>query len=170
MEFQTRQATAEDREPLFALYDKVLRKHIADIWGWNDEWQRKDFNDHFHAEEIGVLTELGRVIGYMQVEDRDEALWLRMIAILPEYQGKGIGGCVLRQLIQKANCQAKDVALVVFKINTDARRFYERFGFKVEGETVTHFSMRRNRSELPNKALHATSEPAQGADSSAHEG
>lgn len=72
-----------------------------------------------------------------------------MIAILPEYQGKGIGGCVMRQLIERANSQSKDVALSVFKINTAARRFYERFGFKVEGETPTHFNMRRKESELP---------------------
>jgi RimJ/RimL family protein N-acetyltransferase len=50
-------------------------------------------------------------------------------------------------LIDRANGQAKDVALAVFKINTDARRFYERVGFIVEGETPTHFNMRLKRSD-----------------------
>ena len=151
MEFRTRQATAEDREPLFSLYGGVLKKHIADIWGWNDEWQQKDFDTHFRPQDVTVLLDADRIIGYMQEEDRCDALWLRMIAILPECQSKGVGGRVLRQLIDRTNRQAKDVALAVFKINTEARRFYERFGFIVEDETPTHCNMRRKRSELPNQ-------------------
>lgn len=151
MEFQTRRATAKDREPLFALYGKVLRKHIADIWGWNDEWQKNDFDTHFRPEDVTVLLDAGRIIGYMQAEDQDDVVWLRMIVVQPEYQSKGIGGSVLRQLITRTNGMGKDIALAVFKINTDARRLYERLGFVVEGETSTHFNMRRMGSPMPNQ-------------------
>jgi len=41
----------QNREKLFMLYGKVLRKHITSIWGWNDTWQRNDFDGHFKPQQ-----------------------------------------------------------------------------------------------------------------------
>jgi hypothetical protein len=49
--FNTRQAMEQNREKLFMLYGKVLRKHITSIWGWNDTWQRNDFDGHFKPQQ-----------------------------------------------------------------------------------------------------------------------
>ena len=145
-EVQARPAMAGDLEVLFAVYGKALRGFIEGLWGWDDAWQRRDFNRHFHAADITVVTEAERVVGYVQVENHADALWLRMIALRPEYQGWGLGGSLLRQVIEKYNVQARDVALVVFKNNPGARRFYERFGFRVEEEKAMHYAMRRSGS------------------------
>ncbi|MFH0909050.1 MAG: GNAT family N-acetyltransferase [bacterium] len=155
MDSETRPATAQDREQLYSLYCTVLRDHISAIWGWDDTWQRNDFDGHFSPQQITVLLVGNHPIGYMHVEERSGVTWLRMIAILPEHQKKGIGRRAMEDLIDKANHQAKDIGLQVFKINTNARRFYERLGFNIEEETSTHFVMRRKMSQ-PNTASPGT--------------
>jgi len=140
--FNTRQAMEQDREQLFMLYGKVLREHITSIWGWDDIWQRNDFDGHFKPQQITIFTVENKIVGYMELEDRIDLIWLRMIAILPENQNKRIGSGAMIALIDRANHQEKDIGLQVFKINTDAQRFYTRLGFTIIEETATHFVMR----------------------------
>jgi ribosomal protein S18 acetylase RimI-like enzyme len=47
------------------------------------------------------------------------------VAVLPEYQGKGIGSMIIRHLIQSANV---DVVMLYAAPGKEA--FYERFGFR----------------------------------------
>lgn len=47
------------------------------------------------------------------------------VAVLPEYQGKGIGSTIIRHLIQSANV---DVVMLYAAPGKEA--FYERFGFR----------------------------------------
>lgn len=141
VDFQTRQAVEQDREALYALHGLTLRKHIAAIWGWDETWQRNHFDEHFAPEQIAVIVVGERTVGYTRVEERNEVTYLFMLTVHPDQQNKGIGRRVMERLTEKADKQAKDTALQVFKINTDARRFYERLGFQVVGETATHFEI-----------------------------
>ncbi len=47
------------------------------------------------------------------------------VAVLPEYQGQGIGSGIIRQLIQAA-----DVDVVMLHAAPGKEAFYERFGFR----------------------------------------
>jgi ribosomal protein S18 acetylase RimI-like enzyme len=47
------------------------------------------------------------------------------VAVLPEYQGKGIGSTIIRHLIQSAN-----VEVVMLYAAPGKEEFYERFGFR----------------------------------------
>ena len=59
------------------------------------------------------------------------------IAILGQHRGAGIGGAVLREIIEES--AGKPVALSV-NITNRAARLYERLGFKrVGGDEVQHF-------------------------------
>jgi len=61
-----------------------------------------------------------------------------------QFQRKGIGRKLLESFISSAKEQSKSVGLEVFKINTEAKRFYEGHGFKVEGETLNSYIMNLN--------------------------
>lgn len=56
---------------------------------------------------------------------------LSLIRVLPSYQGKGIGGSLLKWGLQKAAQQGKRVFL---SASPEARDLYLRNGFEVEGE------------------------------------
>jgi ribosomal protein S18 acetylase RimI-like enzyme len=71
-----------------------------------------------------------------------------MLCVVPEYQGKGVGNALLKAFIHNCSAKQQDVTLGVFKINTDARRFYERLGFEMMKVTSTHYRMRKKAGTL----------------------
>ena len=80
-------------------------------------------------------------VGYSHVENGDNQLFVRMIVVHPHHQRKGVGTTLLESVIASANEQSKRVRLEVFKINNEAKKFYERHGFNVEGETSSSYVM-----------------------------
>jgi ribosomal protein S18 acetylase RimI-like enzyme len=83
------------------------------------------------------------IVAYIHVVSQDGNPYVRMMRVASEYQRKGVGGALLNSLIQNSLTKQQDVALRVFKINTDARRFYERLGFEICGEMQTFYEMKR---------------------------
>lgn len=77
----------------------------------------------------------GRKIGYVQTELRDEPpqLYVLNLAIVPEYQGRGIGSRVMACLMQRGADSGRPVRLNVFAENEGALRFCRRLGFDTEG-------------------------------------
>jgi ribosomal protein S18 acetylase RimI-like enzyme len=55
-------------------------------------------------------------------------------------RGRGLGGAIVRSIVEDATRRRSPVRLQVLRPNP-ARRLYERLGFRVVGETVTHVEM-----------------------------
>ena len=142
MLFETRQATEIDRDQLFELYATTLKDYITKIWGWDESWQKKDFNAHFELENIQVAVTEDRVFGYMQIDASSETPHIRMMCVSPEYQNQGVGSNFLESFIRHCSETNRNITLKVFRANTGARRLYEKYGFEVFSETETHFEMR----------------------------
>lgn len=152
MDFETRLATHDDHDELFAVYALAMKGHIAKIWGWDDAWQQTDFDTHFdpNAIQVAIVGDTPeewlrhRIVAYIQTELRDGTPHVRILCVIPDYQRRGIGSTLLKSLIKNCSINQQTATLGVFKINTDARRFYERLGFEVVETTSTHYLMRRN--------------------------
>jgi len=86
------------------------------------------------------------LVGYSHVENRGGQLFIRMIVVHPHHQRKGLGRKLLESVIASGKEQSRRIVLEVFKINHEAKKFYERYGFDVEGETASSYVM-----ELPQK-------------------
>jgi ribosomal protein S18 acetylase RimI-like enzyme len=69
------------------------------------------------------------------------SLFLAYVAILPAFQGRGVGTAIVRDLVEEARAQDLPVTLQVLKENPGARRLYERLGFAVTGENETSHLM-----------------------------
>ena len=82
----------------------------------------------------------GQDIGVLTVSDRQDALFVERLYILPAYQGRGIGTQLLRSIMARAFDRGLPVRLHVLKVNP-ARRLYERLGFTQVRETETSFVM-----------------------------
>lgn len=120
-----------------------MRGFIAEIWGWDEQWQRTDFSTHFdpHGITLAYQEQEHELSGYSHVENRDGQLFIRMIVVHPHYQRNGIGRKLLGSVIASAGEQSKSIGLEVFKINEMAKTFYERHGFNIEGETPSSLIM-----------------------------
>ena len=66
------------------------------------------------------------------------------ICIIPEYQDKGIGTRILKEMI--AEHTDRNIKIQYFKQNP-VGELYERLGFKPSDETKTHFRMIKTKSK-----------------------
>ena len=76
------------------------------------------------------------------VTERDDYVSLNEIQLLPDFQGQGIGSTLLTIELDKTRCKKKPMRLQVLKQNR-ARWLYERFGFRVYGQTDSHYLMEK---------------------------
>lgn len=138
---ELRPATSEDLDFLYHVHRAAMRDYVAQTWGWDEQWQREHFRQHFDPSEAEIIRFGGQDVGYITVDHREDELFLANIAILPEYQNLGIGTFLIRKVLAEAKQLGRPATLQVLKVNP-ARSLYEQLGFVAVGETATHYVMR----------------------------
>ena len=69
-----------------------------------------------------------------QVAD-DEVAVIHILAVSPDYQGKGIGSEMIREAIRMAKSKGMQaIRLDALASNTPAHKIYERLGFEYRGQ------------------------------------
>jgi len=116
-------------------------EYITLIWGWNEEVQRHFHQKNFNPKNYRIIQKDGREIGCLSVEEHSGKYTLNIIEIAPEYQNKGIGRILIRDLINKVLQEKKDVELQVLQVNHKAFRLYRSLEFILKSETDTHYQM-----------------------------
>ncbi len=140
MDVSLRPATDGDYDFLWWLHGATMRTYVDAIWGWDEALQRQYFQDRFDPARMQIVERAGETAGYISVERREDAIFLGVIEIAPDFQGQGIGKGLIRDLQDEAQGRGVPLKLQVLQGNP-ARRLYERLGFKVTGETETHIMM-----------------------------
>jgi len=146
MRWALRSATAADEEILYEIHRGAMRAHVEPVWGWDEADQRARFHAAFDPAHLAVITVDGRSLGLLRVEDRPDEVVLAIIELAPEVQGHGLGGEIVRHVVDQAAARGVGVRLQVLR-NNPARRLYERQGFRAVGETDTHVEMMRPHAE-----------------------
>jgi ribosomal protein S18 acetylase RimI-like enzyme len=126
-----RSAADSDREFLYELHETTMRGVIEQTWGWNDEWQRKDFERRFRDARFDVIESSSVPIGALCLERRPDSLCILEMQLMPHAQGRGIGTAVVQMVLNEARAQRLPVKLSVVPANRRAQRLYERLGFSV---------------------------------------
>ena len=143
MKYSFRECTLEDFDFLFDLKKQNFKWYVDKIWGWKDEEQKqrlkKDLEEHLAHKRI-ILIENKSVGVYVVHTTENGDLFINEISILKEYQNKGIGRKILKEQLKENHKKGIRTILQVFKENP-AKRLYEKLGFKVYGETETHYQM-----------------------------
>ncbi len=141
--FTLRPATAADYAWLWALKRDTMRPYVEQTWGsWDDAAQEDFFRRSFRPTIIQVIVADGHDAGLLHVERESRELFLANIQIAPAYQNLGLGSAVVRTVLESARALRLPVRLQVLRVNTAARRLYERLGFTLATETPTHFTLR----------------------------
>jgi len=135
------QAKHEDFEFLYRLKKITLKKYISKTWDWDEKWQEEYFYKNFNPELIKIITKAEKKIGCISIIYKEDQIFLSLIEILPEYQNKGIGSKLIRDLIKRGSQENKTIELQVFKVNQRAFKLYRTLGFQLVNETENHYQM-----------------------------
>ena len=150
MKPQLRPSTPEDRDFLFRLYASTRADELR-AFGWPAAQQEAFLRMQFNAQqqwysatywtaENQIIEQDHEPIGRMIVQ-REGGTWrLLDISLLPEHRGRGIGGELLRALIEQ--CRDSGAVLQLQVLNTNpAQRLYTRLGFIKTGEDQIYTQM-----------------------------
>ena len=136
-----RRVGLDDDEFLLSLYGSTREEELAQVeWAegqkeqfvrWQYELQRSEYQTRFPDADYYVVLLDDRPAGRIWIGRDHEQIRLLDIALLPEFQNRGAGSFLLRHLMDEASRSGKPLRHMVFVLNSDAHRFYERLGFTV---------------------------------------
>ncbi|HVF42180.1 MAG TPA: GNAT family N-acetyltransferase, partial [Pyrinomonadaceae bacterium] len=95
----------------------------------------------FPDAQYDVILVGGRTAGRIWIGRAEEEIRLLDIALLPEFRGQGVGAVLVGALIEEARSAGKRLRHMVFVLNGDALRFYQRLGFRVFEEVGGYLHM-----------------------------
>jgi ribosomal protein S18 acetylase RimI-like enzyme len=150
--YQLRRAQTADYQFLYNLHRATIQEYVAEIWGWDEAWQQAHFQEKFDPAMCEIIQFDGRDVGTLQLEERADELFLALIEILPEYQGRGIGAAVIQDILVQAEQRDVSVTLRVLR-NNPARALYERLGFTIIDRSDTHLYMKTDERRMTNNEI-----------------
>lgn len=136
-----RPVTAHDEPFLLELYGSTRAEELGQVeWSvgqkeiflrWQFDLQRREYDERFPEARYDVILIDDQPAGRIWKGEDEKQVRLLDIALLPEFQKRGAGTLLLKQLIEEARNAGKPLRHMVFVLNNDAHRFYERLGFVV---------------------------------------
>ena len=146
--YKFRSITKKDYEFIYQVKKSAYIKYVEMNWGrWEEEEQRKLFAQFIstNKDEMFIITHKEKDIGFYNgrtlSNDRYE---VGNICIIPEFQRKGIGTAILKDVLSENN--DKEINIQYFKQNP-VGKLYERLGFRSSGETTFHYQMIRTKQK-----------------------
>ena len=146
-----RPVTNDDEEFLLSVYASTRADELAQVdWGdeqkktflrWQFDLQRREYDARFPDAEYDVILIDDSLAGRIWIARDDQEIRLLDIALLPEFQNHGAGTLLLQRLIDEATRDGTALRHMVFVLNNDAHRFYERLGFAVFEEVGAYKHM-----------------------------
>ncbi|TVZ95056.1 GNAT family N-acetyltransferase [Streptomyces sp. BK340] len=148
-DWEIRSASMADLEPLAELRAVVMRADLERLGRYDEQRVRQRLRDRFAPAHTWVIEAAGAFAGCVALRPAADAHWLEHFYLAPHLQGSGIGGAVLRELLERCDRDGTPVRLQVLQ-GSPARRLYERHGFTVETEDpVDVFMLREPASAAP---------------------
>jgi ribosomal protein S18 acetylase RimI-like enzyme len=121
-----------------------MRDAIEQTWGWDDAWQRADFETRFAEHTVSIVEADSLPVGSLWLEQRPGDLYIHILEVAPLQQGKGIGTAVIDMVIEQGAGLRLPIVLSVLSANPRARALYERLGFTVTAIEPPFVRMRRD--------------------------
>ena len=149
-----RPARDDERPFLYRVYASTRQAEVAQT-GWSAVeqeaflMQQFEFQDqHYRRYDppplFGIIEADGQPIGRWYNQTTEQTHQLMDIALLPEWRGQGIGGKLIRDLVDRADREGRAISLYVERFNP-AYRLYVRLGFREIEENGVYRLMRREQ-------------------------
>ena len=118
-------------------------EYITSMFGWDEDVQRDFHAKAWQQQKPDIVIYDGKTIGTIATIETDDCIDIGQFFILPEYQNKGIGTYLLKDILGRADQLSKNVTLKFLK-NNPVKSLYVRNGFRlVYTSEVAHHMERR---------------------------
>ncbi len=145
-EFTFGPASVSDLETLVALKALAMRESLERVDRFLPERARARFIKDFRPEHTRLIRVGQTLAGCVAFGPRAHGWEIEHFYLDPAFQGAGLGGAVMVSLLGEADAAGLAVHLTVLR-DSDANRFYARFGFlEVGREGVDIFYRRAARA------------------------
>jgi putative acetyltransferase len=123
--FALRRAVRTDMESVARLHRHVRRTCLPYLPELHTPQQDLAFFEQhvFPSSMIWLAEDEGRLIGFAVLKQD----WLDHLYVDPAWHGRGVGKALLTAVRE----DAQELNLWTFQVNVQARRFYERHGFRL---------------------------------------
>ena len=139
--FQLRPARSDDFRFAWSLYEELMKPLTIELLGrWSESGQKQVIEWALAQQGTLIIVKDELDIGWMQVIETPDTLYLGQLYVAPSLQNRGIGTAILRELTDKARRGRKSLTLDVMK-NNRSRLLYERLGFHVIGQSEYKLKM-----------------------------
>lgn len=134
----TRKATESDTETARKIHHEAYRDVVTEQFGaWDETVQDKFFEGDWKTGGFEMISCDNEICGYIAVDKSATVLNVREIVISPNFQGKGIGTYLLKEVIKKGKAEKIPVKIATFHKN-NAVNLYKRLGFQEVEKTDIH--------------------------------
>ena len=127
LKIQRRPAFEQDVAFLEEAHVRALGPVALVGYGWPAFRLRDQFHKEIAVANCHIIVVDGVKAGYISIEDKGAFWYIDAIAIVPNFQRKGVGSAVLADVLEDAG--TLPVRLNVLHINR-AKGLYERLGFR----------------------------------------
>jgi ribosomal protein S18 acetylase RimI-like enzyme len=128
--FELRPTTAGDLDFAWSLYRELMMPLTLELLAWNESGQRQTVEEALAQQGASVIVIRDAKCGWLYVKETPDEIYLGQLYLTRAWQGRGIGGTIIRDLADRAQQSGKCFTLDVMK-NNRARVLYERLGFRV---------------------------------------
>lgn len=140
-EYKLRPATEDDYMLSFEIRRNALGEYVKQTWGWDEEWQLKYHKEDFNKDILSIIEVNGEPAGSLEYYYDAHSMIISGIYITDKFQNRGIGTEILLNLHKEASNKGMPIRLQVLKVNTKAKKLYEKHGYEVYNTTETHFQL-----------------------------
>lgn len=137
-----------DYDFVYDVKKNAYKKYVEECWGsWNDEIQKELFEKFINAvkDDAYIINYKGNNIGFYNGETLEDGSYeIGNICIIPEYQGKGFGTKILKDVMKIHKNQ--DLHIQYFKQNP-VGKLYEKLGFVPNYEKEFHYVMFKEKEK-----------------------
>ena len=126
-EFTLRKAIATDFDFIWQLRIATMKNAISTSYGWHGPTQKEYAAESLNGDLVLVKNSKA---GVMTISDWQDQLHLTFVALLPQYQRRGLGTELINHAKNRAEKASKPLTLQVLK-NNPAKLFYQKQGFQI---------------------------------------
>ncbi|MFF7110595.1 GNAT family N-acetyltransferase [Pseudomonas sichuanensis] len=109
--------------------------------------QGRHYAQHYPMAHFLIIKQAGQAIGRLCMDESETDLRVVDIALLPEWQGLGIGSAVLNAVLALGDGLGKACTLSV-DLTNPAQTLYRRLGFEVCADQGLYLQMRRQPAAI----------------------